>query len=104
MERVIDLSKVKVKPDEVLVEVIQKEKKSLIISLDEDKGKDTFWDHLIILAKGKNVDDVEVGDIILKTDIGTKVLAFEEKIQGKMLGIIRRYFCAIIVSPDNFKN
>ena len=98
MERIKKLEEIIVKPDELLVEVISNKKESLIITLEESDKEVGDWDHLIVLAKGKDVTDVDVGDIIVICTGSPQGL----KVEDKTLGLIRRYFCSIIVKPDNF--
>lgn len=96
MDRIKKIEEIKVRGDMLLVEII--EKKSIILMPEEGEGKE--WEYLVVLVKGKDVTDVNIGDIILSADRGIQV--FPKKIKDKKLGIIGRNGCSIIVDPNNF--
>ena len=97
MERIQRIQDVKVRGDMLLCELIEK-KEGMIILPDEIKSKNNL-DYLVIIAKGKHIDDVEIGDIILDVDANLK--GYE--INGKKYILIARHLCSIIVGADNFK-
>jgi len=98
MKRIIDVTKVKLKPSEVLVEVFFE--KSLIIKPGQDDTNSDF-DYATILAKGSDVRTYEVGDIVLDAKPGK---AFNIEINGikHTYSIMQAFNMDWVVSPDNF--
>lgn len=96
MERIKDLSKVILRGDSIICECFAKQTKSGIILADDASGKPPL-SHMEIIAKGKDVDDVEVGDYVIH--VSGNALFF--KINGKDYAKFPRYNAEIVVKKDN---
>lgn len=98
MKRIKDVSKVKLKPSEILVEVFFV--KSLIIKPGQE-GKNTDFDYAKILAKGSDVKTYEVGDIVLDA---APSKAFNIDVNGveHTYAILQYFSVDWVVSADNF--
>ena len=98
MKRIKDVSKTKLKPSEVLVEVYFV--KSLIIKPGQE-GKNTDFDYAKILALGSDVKTYSVGDIVLDA---TPSKAFNIEVDGvtHTYAILNYFNLDWVVSPDNF--
>ena len=96
MDRIKDLNEVKVQGGELWCELIIKEKKSLIIDVN-DKHQ---IDYMIVRNIGEHVTDVEKEDVILSTN----QTDFEVvEIKGKKYTKIHRNRCIFIVDKNNFE-
>ena len=97
MKRVKDITKLILKPSEVLVEVVVKQ--SLIIKPgEEDKGLDI--DYAVVLAVGKDVEEYKKGDIILQANGGFTTLLEKDGVK-KYYGIYQKHSIVLAVTPDN---
>lgn len=84
---------------DLLLEVIKKNTKSGIITPNKDLGKPTGTEYGVVRAKGTRVEDLEIGDIILKTRIeGAPGFKYDER----ELVLISRHQVMIAVKPVNF--
>lgn len=97
MDRVKDVSKIKVRSDMLLVEIFEKPK-SLILTPDTVNEKGVSWDYSIVIAKGSKIEDVEIGDVILSYTGGAHVFEVRDKSYSQLM----RHLCDVIVSADNF--
>jgi hypothetical protein len=95
MDRIKDITKIKLPDDALLMEVVKKDKGIILIG----KENEIDYDYLVIIGKGKIVDDYNIGDIVLRT-----VLSSVEglEIKGKAYAICRRHAVKIAVDPYNF--
>ena len=100
MEKIKDVNKVIIPEGTLFVEIIHP--KRLILSPDGTEDADSF---LRVLVVGKGVDDMEVGDIIVKAGMGIYVyMANEGKSDEKRYAVVYRSSVNIAVKPDNFIN
>ncbi len=97
MERIKDLSKVILRGDSVICECFAKQTKSGIILAEGSDGRPPL-SHMVVIAKGKDVDDVAVGDIVIH--VTGNALFF--KIGDKDYAKFPRYNAEVTVSPENF--
>lgn len=97
MERIKNINEVTVRGDQLWCEVVRKEKKSLIIK-PQETGKDNV-DYFIVVSKGKDITDVEAGDIILDVSIPNLIIY---TYKGKEYSRLTRNFCDIIIKKENF--
>lgn len=95
MNRVKNLSEVIVRGDMLFCEYIETKQTSLII-LDTKEGKDGNG-YFRIVAKGNNINDVEIGDLVLEYDGGIQMYP----VHDKKYCILVRHLAPIIVHPDN---
>ena len=101
MERIKDITKIKLNEFEVLMQVHQQKTKSgLITSVDKKGlGKDAVLAYGEILAVGEKVMDLLPGDIIVKTREGN-ANGFE--VDKKEYAIVPRHQVLIAVEKSNF--
>lgn len=99
MERIIDLSTIKLKEFDLLCLVKEKTTKTNLIMPDSVKKTQDQVDYMTVIAKGSKVEDVELTDIVVK--YATVPDGFES--EDKTYAVISRNYCSIIVSKDNFK-
>lgn len=97
MERIKDLSKVILRGDSVMCECFVKQTKGGIILAEDASGKPPL-SHMIVIAKGKDVDDIEVGDLVI--NVSGNALFW--KLNGKDYAKFPRYNAEIVVKQDNF--
>ena len=95
MERIKDLSKVILRGDMVLAEIVEAKTDSGIILPDSAKGG---FDYMVIIALGKDVDTLSVGDIVI--DVSGTVDVYP--IGNKKIARMAKNNIAIAVSADNF--
>lgn len=95
--KIKDVSKVIVRGDMLLCEVFEKKTLSGLILPEANKSLNV--EKMVVISKGKDIVDVEVGDIVLHAD--GKLATFD--IEGKSYTNIPRYICTMIVRPDNFE-
>lgn len=97
MKRVKDVTKLILKPNEVLTEVFLK--KSLIIK-PNDKNKESEIDYAVILAKGKDVEEYNINDIVLLANGG---FTFEVEKDGvnRVYSVYQKHSIVLAVTPDN---
>ena len=97
MERIKDLSKVILRPDAMLAEMVEI-KRSNIILPGADESRDSL-DYFIVKTVGSGITDIEPEDYIIDiapTDIGVY------HINDKKYGILYRGNVRIAVKKDNF--
>ena len=99
MERIKFMSQASVRPDMILVEIVEKKAKSLIITPDSMEGTKGTWDYLKVICVGSKVEHIKAGDIILTLDSGLQVF----EVKGAKYGIVASHLCPMSVSPDNFE-
>jgi len=92
MNRIKDLSKLKLKKNDVLLEGFKKE--SLIIK----PGEESTFDYSRILQVGEDVDEFKVGDYVIA--ISLKVNAF--KVGNRYISIVGKHGIDFAISPENF--
>ena len=97
MERIKDLSKTILRGDSVLAEVFKKQSKAGIILSAGVDGKPSI-SHMVVIAKGEAVTDIEVGDIILNVAGNALYLEVNKKDYCKF----PRHNAEIVVKPENF--
>jgi hypothetical protein len=97
MERVKDLSKIKMANGYVLIEVIMK--KSSILSPDPKSTLKPMADYAIVAALSPDITDLNVGDIVLDFR-STEGFTFNKK----NFAMIPRMNVKIAVTPENFEN
>lgn len=95
MERIKDLSSVILRGDMVLAEIVETKTDSGIILPETAKPA---FDYMVVIAKGKDVDTLNVGDIIL--DVAGNVEVYP--LNGRKIAKIAKNNVAIAVNPDNF--
>lgn len=100
MEKIKDISKVIIPDGSCLVEVIKP--KRMIITPDGTDDQDAYMKVLVV---GKEVKDIEIGDLCLKYAGGIYVFAANEgKPDEKDYAVLWRSGMNIVVKPDNFIN
>lgn len=98
MEKIKDVTKIIIPEGSVLVEVIHP--KRVILTPDGTEDQDSY---LKVLVVGKSVNDIEVGDICVKSTSGIYVYSANEgKSNEKRYAVIYRSSMSIVVKPDNF--
>lgn len=95
MERIKDLSKVVLRGDGVLGEVIENTSKSGLILPDSAKSG---FDYLRVLTVGNNVNDISTGDIIMDLVGDAKLFLIEDK----KYALVYRGNITLAVTADNF--
>ena len=95
--KIKDVTKIIVRGDMLLCEVFEKKNLSGLILPEANKSLNI--DKMTIVAKGKDILDVEVGDIVLHAD--GKLSTFD--VEGRSFTNIPRYICTMIVKPDNYE-
>ena len=95
MERIKDLSNVILRGDMILAEIVETGVDTGLIL--PETAKPTF-DYMVVIAKGKDVDTLNVGDIIL--DVAGNVDVYP--INNRKIAKIAKNNVAIAVHPDNF--
>jgi hypothetical protein len=96
MDRIKDVKQLRLQKDYTLLEV--KLKKSVIIKPD-DKGVE--FDYCKVIKIGKDVDNVEVGDIVLEVLQGTY---HDFKIGTQLYLLVRAVGIKIATPESNFDN
>ena len=99
MDRVKKIEEVILAPTDVLVEIVEQATKSGIILPDDSIADEASLSYGLVVAKGEQVVDLEVGDIVLKTRTD-KAAGYERK--GKDLILVPRYNIAIAIKRENF--
>lgn len=97
MERIKDLGEVILRGDSVLCECFVKQTKGGIILAEDASGRPPL-SHMVVIAIGKDVDDIIEGDIVVH--VAGNALFF--KINGKDYAKFPRYNAEITVKPENF--
>jgi co-chaperonin GroES (HSP10) len=97
MERIKDLSKVILRGDMLLAEVVEARTGSGIILPDSVKGG---FDYMKVVVVGDDVKTIEPGDIILDMNEGVRVTTYD--IEGKKIALMAKNNVAIAVKADNF--
>jgi len=93
-----DFSKVTVRGDMLLCEVFEKKSKSGLI-LPDTMDNSTSIEKMVVIAKGKNIDDVEIGDIVINVDGGLAIF----ELGDRKWAIVARHLCPIITKEDNLE-
>lgn len=101
MDRVKKIEDVIIGEGEVLVEMIEKSRKSGIVLPEDGMSDSKSSNYGIIVAVGSSVKDLEIGDIILKTR-NDKAPGYNYK--DKVLMMFSRYNVAVAIKPVNFDN
>ena len=96
MNRIKNVKELRLQKDYVLLEV---NLKSSIIIKPEDKGVE--FDYCKVLKIGKDVDNVEVGDIVLEVLSGTY---HDFKIGTQLYLLCRAVGLKIVMPESNFEN
>ena len=96
MDRIKDVKQLRLQKDYVLLEVNLK--KSVIIKPD-DKGVE--FDYCKVIKIGKDVDNVEIGDIVLEVLQGTY---HDFKIGTQLYLLVRAVGIKIAMPESNFDN
>ena len=97
LDRVKDVTGLKIKPNHVLIEVVKKEESSLILPehAQAKAGK------MIVIKTGVNVTQVQVGDIVVDLKpTGDVEFAVSN---GKNLIIADVYNIVLATSPENYE-
>lgn len=98
MEKVKDVTKVIIPEGTVFAEIFHP--KRLVLSPDGTEDADSY---LKVLVVGKSVDDIEVGDILLKCGMGIYVYVKDEgKTTERRFAVVYRSSINIAVKADNF--
>lgn len=97
MYRVKDVTKLILRKDEVLLEV--KPKSSLILSPEQNENE-LYFDYLKIIAKGVDVEDYELGDLVLNI-ISSPQFTNMFINKGKTYVKMPRHAIVYAVKPDN---
>lgn len=101
MDKIKDLSKVIIPEYSVLTEIVKPKRKIILPDGTEDDDS-----YAVIIAKSKEVTDLEVGDIVIK--YGGKLYGYTLKTpfsgEEKIYSIMNRGNINIAVKPDNFVN
>ena len=107
MDRIKDLSKVVVRGDTLFAEIFgepeRKTKGGIYLPDNTIESKQDSFDYMEVIVVGKDITDVEVGDIILdvaKGNVDTYIIG--EKPNQKKYGKIARFRAEIVLKPDNF--
>ena len=95
MERVKDISKIRIVDGNVLIQIHKK--KSRIIMPDSDESTGDI-DYATVVAVTESIDDIEVGDIV--ADFAS---SYGFKWDNFFFAIVPRHSIRIAVKPDNFK-
>ena len=101
MDRIKNIEEVIIGGGEVLVELIQRKRKSGIVLPESSMKDEDNSDFGIIVAVGNEVKDLEVGDIVLKTRTQE---APGYQFGEKSLLMFNRYNIAVAVKPVNFSD
>jgi co-chaperonin GroES (HSP10) len=96
MERIKDLSKVTLRGDGILAELIEKKSKSGLI-LPDGSDRSDYADYIKVIAVGNKIEDIKPGYIIL--DVGGQVETF--LVGDQRLALLYRGSIVLAVSPDN---
>jgi hypothetical protein len=98
MERVKDLSKIKMPMGYVLIEIVMKKSKIIAPTKRNEKLPDPLASYAIVTALSQEINNVSVGDIVLdfRSDGG-----FIHS--GRHYAMVPRMNIRISVSPDNFQ-
>jgi len=100
MEKIKDVTKVVIPDGSVFVEICHP--KRVILTPDGTSDQDSY---LKVLVVGKQIDDIEVGDICVKCGMGIYVyVANEGKSNEKRYAVVYRSSMNIVVKADNFIN
>lgn len=99
MDRIKDLSKVILRGDYILAELVEKGKKSNIIIPDSIAASKGSYEHMIVIARGYSVTDINVGDIVLDVAGNIEIFPLSD---GKKIGRFPRANVLLAVTPDNF--
>ena len=95
MERIKDLSKVILRPDGILAEIVEEKSASgLVLPDSADRNR---YDYMRIIAKGEDTGNLEIGDIILHA-VHVDVYDIDDKKIARMA----KNNISIAVKPDNF--
>ena len=94
---VIDLDKVIIKPNMVMVEVVSNVKSDIIIP---DAIRSEMSDNYVIYKKGSNVPDFNVGDIVFDMNMAGAGLY---KHNDTLYVVIDQYNLKMVTSGDNYK-
>lgn len=95
MQRIKDVSKIKMNEGNVLIKIHKKESK--IILPDSDGDENPSVDYAEVVALGKKVEGLEVGNIILEFKT---VYGFEW--ESSHYAIVHRLSIGMAVDKDNF--
>lgn len=101
MNRIKNIEEVIIGGGEVLVELIEKSRKSGIVLPESSMSDSQNSDYGIVVAVGSEVTDIEVGDIVLKTR-NSEAPGYDYN--GKALLMFNRYNIAIAIKPANFED
>ena len=94
---VIDLDKVIIKPNMVMVKVVSDIKSDLVIP---DAIRSELSDNYIIYKKGTNVADYNIGDIVFDMSMANAGLY---KHNNTLYVVIDQYNLKMVTSGDNYK-
>jgi hypothetical protein len=95
MERVKDISKIKVSAGYVLIKI--KVKDSLIVTPDSKQKGGPQVDYAEVITYGRDIEDVNIGDIVI--DFST-TQGFNYN--GEQYGLVPRMGIKFLVERDNF--
>ena len=98
MERIKKIDDIIIGEGEVLVDLINKERKSGIVVKEKLTDKQTNH-YGVIVAKGSAVKDLDIGDIVVRTRVDS---APSYKYKERELLLFSRYNIAIAVKAVNF--
>lgn len=93
MDRVKDITKLKLGSDKLILKIV--EKKSAILMPEGHKGDATSY--ATVIHVGTDVSDLKVGDIALVFESNSVFTWKEEK-----YAIVSRYQIAVAIEADNF--
>ncbi len=97
MDRVKDIKEIKLNKNMVLVKIVQESKSELIVPEGVDSS--ALKHHGVIITKGKEVEDLEVGDVVVKFS-KSNLPTFE--VGDTKYIMCDRALIFIAVSEDNF--
>lgn len=95
MERIKDLSKVVLRGDTILAEVVESVEETKIIIPDTVKNG---FDHLRVIAVGYSITDILPGDILI--DVAGNVDVYP--LGNRKIATLVRHNVLLAVHPDNF--
>lgn len=99
MDRVKEIKDVIIGSGDVLLELIERGRKSGIVLPESSMSDSQTSDFGIVVAVGSDIKDIEVGDIVLRTRTDS---ASSYQYKGREFIMLSRYNISIAVKPANF--
>ena len=98
MERIKDISKIKLNPGDVILSFRRGENSKIILTgKSKTEAGSTYF--AVVEVIGSDVTKAEVGDIVLRPDV-RKIIGWTR--DDVEYGILPQHALEVIISPDNF--